>query len=1056
MDIFTEKIDEGNTELFYKNINFLITNKNSDDKATNKEKIEIFELLYKNYNFNKNIKSLINTILNKAIKHNKEQSYNSLEENINTYYYKESINYLSKIKEILNFNRKDFNNYKKYLNDYSIIVDLMVNCNDADYININKQDELYLLTQNKDYLEKLFNDIIENYKDSIYVENTYKKDTEEYEDYTDCLYFFMNLKERIINLKKFKYSTFYKKENAKLYRFLLKNINKEFLAFEFIYSRDKFNYIIDKLKTDSNTQELEKLIMELEFKATYCKEVFIKDRIDYFVKTYYYNQYETNTTRISVLHILYNAYRSEYKDLINNSLEEIKQNYKLNNGELAKTYIGILNKFKKVINLDSKQFSKFIDKLNLIKSINILFENSEFERITVKNNYINVIKHIQEDKNNVLNAFKNTRNIFNLNIYLYNKINNKSFSAEDYNSVIETINIIESTIFKVADIYNINYTEEDENKQAEFILKKIIYNKVPKNKKELYDSFIYLVYFEFRENRNDLFEILDNIKLDILKEKTTLEQIDYYLKYIDSLKYYYSDNFHLNYLSNSKQTLTKFIEYFIYDKDDVFKIGIMDIINKYKDTILNDVLPNLIQGTKTKLLKESILNIDNITDKEINKEIQNKETNQTQKTKNEIKLIKQLMYREILDNVKNYKLFNNHKNIDIIKNKLYKVYEALFYYKIRIIEIDYLLDNYDNILLSDLETLLIYGSYEKLLLKNIIENERIVFNRYLHDYYIDEEDIHATQITKQRIDKLDNLEFDIFTEISLLKRNNLTKTIKNFIQFLLKYDNKDNKKYNKRINYINKVISTINKYNKEEFNIIKEELKNINKNNKQEYHNFIKIIDFIKNQNKKEDNEVRDLLKNLITNKPESYKDSYNILLKYNKQTFEERYKELKDEFEGKEDKNKIKQKDIIQLETEGKQKTNKQKIPIKNKLTKKQIKHHLEQLEIIKTDFNTKIYISKDFYREQKLIKNSIYYLINNYNLNYKENINKEIIKFLILEIKFDSKNVFNIIDSIRTLYKYKLCNNNRNNNENNYTNKILLNRINTNIDDIMEELDI
>ncbi len=316
------------------------------------------------------------------------------------------------------------------------------------------------------------------------------------------------------------------------------------------------------------------------------------------------------------------------------------------------------------------------------------------------------------------------------------------------------------------------------------MLKKIIYNKVPKNKKELYDNFIYIIYFKFRNNGEDLYKILDNIKLDIVKEDNTLQQTDYYLKYADSLKYYYSKNFYLRYIIKSKENITKFIKLFIYGNDDIFKIGIIDTINKYKDTILNDILPNLPQDIKIKLLKESILNIDNITDKKINKEIskQNKETNQTEKLKTEIKLIKQLMYREILDNLQNYKLFNT-KNLNNIKTKLYKIYESLYQDKSEIIEIelDYLLDNYDNISLNNLEILLIYGYYNKYKIKDIIKNKRITFNRYLYNYYINEEDIHATQTIKQRIDKLDNLEFGIFTEISLLKRSSLTKTIKNFI-----------------------------------------------------------------------------------------------------------------------------------------------------------------------------------------------------------------------------------------------------------------------------------
>ena len=158
MWLFTKKSNE--KELFYDRIEFLRINKYFHNKIVNKEKIEAFELLYKNYN-SKN-KKLINNVLKKDINYYKEQLSNSSEDNLDTYYYKDDINYLNKIKEILSFNKKDFNNYKKYLNDYGIIVDLKINYDNIDFININKQDELHLLKQNKDYLKKLFNDVIED------------------------------------------------------------------------------------------------------------------------------------------------------------------------------------------------------------------------------------------------------------------------------------------------------------------------------------------------------------------------------------------------------------------------------------------------------------------------------------------------------------------------------------------------------------------------------------------------------------------------------------------------------------------------------------------------------------------------------------------------------------------------------------------------------------------------------------------------------------------------------------------------------------------------------
>lgn len=223
--------------------------------------------------------------------------------------------------------------------------------------------------------------------------------------------------------------------------------------------------------------------MELEFISTYDKKIFIKEKIDYFVRKYGYRSYEININRINLLYILYNAYRNGYKDLINNLSNELKKSYKSEkNNELSRLYINLLNKFKKIIKYNNKQFKSFINNLDLDKSINAIFHENGNNKVLKKRHYINLIKYIQENRNNTI--FENTANIIKLLFYSY-KITGKQFSIENYNLVIEKINIIKSLIFGVVDIYNINYTEKDEDEQAKYMLKKIIYNKVPKNKKEL-------------------------------------------------------------------------------------------------------------------------------------------------------------------------------------------------------------------------------------------------------------------------------------------------------------------------------------------------------------------------------------------------------------------------------------------------------------------------------------------------------------------------------------------------------------------------------------------
>ena len=140
--------------------------------------------------------------------------------------------------------------------------------------------------------------------------------------------------------------------------------------------------------------------MELEFKTTRDKKTFIKDKIDYFVKKYDYRNYEANITRINLLNTLYNAYRNEYKDLINNLLDELKQSYESEkNKKLNKVYTGTLNKFRKVIVLNNERFKNFMDNLDLNNSINVIFRENSNNKI-IRKHYINIIKHIKRYKRN--------------------------------------------------------------------------------------------------------------------------------------------------------------------------------------------------------------------------------------------------------------------------------------------------------------------------------------------------------------------------------------------------------------------------------------------------------------------------------------------------------------------------------------------------------------------------------------------------------------------------------------------------------------------------------
>ncbi len=480
---FNFKTEEEKKEIISEKINYILNICYGNYESSIQTKLFIFNFLYKYYNKTNNIKELIDLAIEDKYNSLKEEIANSKENNIDLYYRKYELYYLEKIKAILNLNKKEFNDFRYSLINYRFIVNLASNYNTEKQLNKNKLDELCLI-KNRNKLKRSFEISIEHYKNSVYREETYKIETEDYEDYNGMLTIIMSLQKRIYNIN----PKWLLKQTEQLKEILINIIyrkelpnNEEinsFLYFELKYRKGYFIKTLEDIKLNliNEEQNINKINYYIKF----------IDSLKYYYDNVFYLTYDLinkNIQEIKLIDYLNSKILlPQYKDeLFNLGIKDIIQKYKyiINNitlqnklkettlKEKSISNITLKRNIKKVIKIEVYNHDNIILRIKTIKDIltkkhlidkynfeqeNELIKKALYFLLKEKNLNLNIQTEIKKfllletkfDISRMTKIFNETRNEFENKLKFCNKTNIKQYT--NYLGIITTIDRLEKEI----------------------------------------------------------------------------------------------------------------------------------------------------------------------------------------------------------------------------------------------------------------------------------------------------------------------------------------------------------------------------------------------------------------------------------------------------------------------------------------------------------------------------------------------------------------------------------------------------------------------------------
>ena len=399
---FNFKPEEEKKEIISEKINYILNICYGNYESSIQTKLFIFNFLYKYYNKTNNIKELIDLAIEDKYNSLKEEIANSKENNIDLYYRKYELYYLEKIKAILNLNKKEFNDFRYSLINYRFIVNLASNYNTEKQLNKNKLDELYLI-KNRNKLKRSFEISIEHYKNSVYREETYKIETEDYEDYNGMLTIIMSLQKRIYNIN----PKWLLKQTEQLKEILINIIyrkelpnNEEinsFLYFELKYRKGYFIKTLEDIKLNliNEEQNINKINYYIKF----------IDSLKYYYDNVFYLTYDLinkNIQEIKLIDYLNSKILlPQYKDeLFNLGIKDIIQKYKyiINNITLQNKLKETTLKEKSISNITLKRNIKKVIKIEVYNHDNIILRIKTIKDILTKKHLIDKYNFEQENE----------------------------------------------------------------------------------------------------------------------------------------------------------------------------------------------------------------------------------------------------------------------------------------------------------------------------------------------------------------------------------------------------------------------------------------------------------------------------------------------------------------------------------------------------------------------------------------------------------------------------------------------------------------------------------
>jgi hypothetical protein len=398
-----------------------------------------FRFLYNEYRGSEKKKNNINEILDELIKIHKNSAQKNMEEiatddtlKRELYY----IEYLKRIKEILNFPQEEFNNHLETLRIRNIICKTIIRSDKTAYLSRCKDNEKYLINEaktskeNKDKIIKAFDEVILSYKQCLDLEaNNSDKDFNYVLD-MNMLTILLRFKERVLALSTSKDDWTEENEKQKTEEIINKILNNnynqkeidlfyKFLEFQYIYNRDCFIDAINKLR-DKNPMEINNFLLKMETisELTTHKKSFIEMRVGFLEKRQDKDEYYIYY-RHRYLNNLFEEYQSnkESKDFIDDILKNKIEKYEIfleekEGGEegwekeKTKKNIEYLKHLQNVLNFSRQNFDNYLEELDIKHTILNLATcpNDEKDSKTNKLNEECFREGIKKDKNKVIKA----------------------------------------------------------------------------------------------------------------------------------------------------------------------------------------------------------------------------------------------------------------------------------------------------------------------------------------------------------------------------------------------------------------------------------------------------------------------------------------------------------------------------------------------------------------------------------------------------------------------------------------------------------------------------
>lgn len=330
---------------------------------------------------------------------------------------------INKIEKILSLNKKEYEIFKQETNITTHILNLI---DKNKELNIKKESELFLINEaknNKETFNKLFETLIDDYKNNSALENNDKANN------FSTMLRLMNLQERIIILSKLPKNLL--ESNDELENLLNKR-NKTKADYTLLLF--KYTYYEKELKEIANRQLLELL----DF-------IYDLENYPHWAIKSYLNNLDVSVSKIKLAYksmMLYEYY-NKYKDI----LKDIITTNKPDEEEAELYYIYLTPETIKILNLNKKDFynllydsitKKVIDKFDTLKTGTLKFYQNFLVNTLDKNKLNNLLDRVInsiQDANECKNYFISIKNIINNTTKLTKSQKNKKLAKTIYKCV---------------------------------------------------------------------------------------------------------------------------------------------------------------------------------------------------------------------------------------------------------------------------------------------------------------------------------------------------------------------------------------------------------------------------------------------------------------------------------------------------------------------------------------------------------------------------------------------------------------------------------------------